>query len=137
MTETLGMDLLAGLDLPLFHARITMRLLADGVLPAHKGGMLRGGLGRTLQRAACPQTCWDRAHDCDSATSCDYRWVFATPHPPNDDNLHDGPVGIQTESLRQQWAVPIALPRRSPFPQNAVPMGCIAHQTYSGSPRGP
>ena len=89
VTETRSMDMLAGLDLPLFRARITMRLLEDGVLPAYKGGMLRGGLGRALQRAACPQTCWDRADECDSSTYCAYRWVFATPHPPNDNNLHD------------------------------------------------
>ncbi|NJO81842.1 MAG: hypothetical protein HC828_03055 [Blastochloris sp.] len=54
MTETHSMDMLDGLDLLLFRARITMRLLEDGVLPAYKGGMLRGGLGRALQRAASP-----------------------------------------------------------------------------------
>ena len=75
--------------LPLVRARLTMRLLEDAQLPAQKGGMLRGGFGYAFQRAACPERCWGRSEQCDAASVCPFRWVFATPHPPQITHLHD------------------------------------------------
>ena len=80
---------LAGLDLPILRARVTMRLLDDAPLPAYKGGMLRGGFGYAFQRAACPESCWGHSQSCTIATLCPFRWVFETPHPPGVSHLHD------------------------------------------------
>ena len=80
---------LAGLDLPLLRARVTMRLLEDTSLPAAKGAMLRGGFGYAFQRSSCPQSCWGHSDTCAAAALCPYRWVFETRHPPGIQQLHD------------------------------------------------
>lgn len=80
---------LAGLDLPILRARVTMRLLDDARLPAYKGGMLRGGFGYAFQRSSCPQECWSHSDSCAVSALCPYRWVFETPHPPGVSHLHD------------------------------------------------
>src|SRR5262249_50105665 len=80
---------LAGLDLPIMRARVTMRLLEDTSLPASKGAMLRGGFGYAFQRSCCPQACWGASDQCIVAALCSYRWVFETPHPPGIRHLHD------------------------------------------------
>ncbi|MBK9715779.1 MAG: CRISPR system precrRNA processing endoribonuclease RAMP protein Cas6 [Kouleothrix sp.] len=80
---------LAGLDLPILRARVTMRLLEDAALPAYKGGMLRGGFGYAFQRSSCPQACWGDSQHCAVGTLCPYRWIFETPHPPDVTHLHD------------------------------------------------
>lgn len=76
-------------DLAFTRIRMTMRLLADARLPAHKGALFRGGFGYAFQRATCPDRCWGRARDCGAETICPYRWVFETPHPPGMPQLHD------------------------------------------------
>jgi hypothetical protein len=68
---------------------MTMRLLADARLPAHKDALVRGGFGYAFQRATCPERCWGHARECVSETICPYRWVFETPHPPGVAQLHD------------------------------------------------
>ncbi|HEX9369654.1 MAG TPA: hypothetical protein VF897_01560, partial [Roseiflexaceae bacterium] len=88
-TPALPRSPLAGLELPILRARVTMRLLEDAALPAAKGAMLRGGFGYAFQRAACPQACWGRSHECAVGALCPYRWVFETPHPPGVAHLHD------------------------------------------------
>ncbi len=75
-------------SLPTLRVRLTMRLLSDGVFPARKGSMLRGGFGYAFQQAACPQRCGQSA-GCAGATICPFRWIFATPHPPDNPYLHD------------------------------------------------
>ncbi|PDV99305.1 CRISPR system precrRNA processing endoribonuclease RAMP protein Cas6 [Candidatus Viridilinea mediisalina] len=75
-------------DLPTLRIRLTLRLLTAGVLPAQKGSMLRGGFGYAFQQAACPRACWQR-EECVSDIICPFRWVFATPHPPDNRYLHD------------------------------------------------
>jgi hypothetical protein len=75
-------------SLPVLRARLTLRLLADAHLPAYKGGMLRGGFGYAFQQVCCPQACWGASDQC-GAAPCPFRWVFATPHPPDTPHLHD------------------------------------------------
>ncbi|HMO60278.1 MAG TPA: CRISPR system precrRNA processing endoribonuclease RAMP protein Cas6 [Roseiflexaceae bacterium] len=75
-------------QLPTIRIRLTLRLLSDGVFPANKGSMLRGGFGYAFQQAACPRSCW-RNEGCSGSTICPFRWVFATPHPPDNRYLHD------------------------------------------------
>ena len=91
MTLTMPPDwtILYGLDLPILRARVTLRLLADAVLPAAKGAMLRGGFGYAFQHSSCPQPCWGASDRCAVASLCPYRWVFETPHPPGVAHLHD------------------------------------------------
>jgi len=76
-------------DLAFVRLRMTMRLLADARLPAHKGALFRGGFGYAFQRATCPEGCWGHARECASETICPYRWVFETPHPPGIAQLHN------------------------------------------------
>jgi hypothetical protein len=76
-------------SLSLLRARVTLRLLEDAVFPSYKGGMLRGGFGYAFQRATCPQSCWCAADTCTIKPVCPFRWVFATPHPPEVSHLHD------------------------------------------------
>ena len=45
-------------DLAFTRLRMTMRLLADARLPAHKGALFRGGFGYAFQRATCPAPAW-------------------------------------------------------------------------------
>lgn len=81
--------ILAGLDLPILRARVTLRLLDAATLPPYKGAMLRGGFGYAFQRASCPQPCWGRSDRCAASALCPYRWIFETPHPPGVAHLHD------------------------------------------------
>ncbi|WP_240695850.1 CRISPR system precrRNA processing endoribonuclease RAMP protein Cas6 [Candidatus Chloroploca sp. Khr17] len=76
-------------QLEMVRLRLTMRLLGDARLPAFKGSLLRGGFGYAFQRATCPAACWGNAHACEAPIICPYRWVFATPHPPEVAELHD------------------------------------------------
>lgn len=89
LLSPLGVSVLDGLDLPVLRARVTMRLLEDGALPAYKGAMLRGGFGYAFQRASCPQVCWGASQSCAITILCPYRWIFETPHPPGVTHLHD------------------------------------------------
>lgn len=73
----------------MLRARVTLRLLADGGLPAYKGPMLRGGFGYAFQRACCPPVCWGRSEQCGAGALCPYRWVFETPRPPGVAHLGD------------------------------------------------
>lgn len=75
-------------NLPTLRVRLTLRLLSSGVFPAQKGSMLRGGFGYAFQQASCPRSCWQR-EECVSGIICPFRWVFATPHPPDNPRLHD------------------------------------------------
>lgn len=75
--------------LPLLRARLTLRLLADAPLPAHKGAMLRGGFGYAFQRTTCPAPCWGHSAQCAVAPLCPYRQVFETPRPPGIAHLHN------------------------------------------------
>jgi hypothetical protein len=75
-------------DLPTLRIRLTLRLLSDGVFPARKGSMLRGGFGYAFQQVACPRSCW-KSEQCSGSAICPFRWVFATPHPPGNAYLHD------------------------------------------------
>jgi hypothetical protein len=83
-----ALDVLGVPALPTLRVRLTLRLLADGVLPARKGSMLRGGFGYAFQQTSCPQACW-RSEVCAGETICPFRWIFATPHPPDNPYLHD------------------------------------------------
>ncbi len=76
-------------SLPVLRLRLTMRLQADALLPAYKGGLLRGSFGYAFQRACCPRACWGASERCGAAALCAFRWVFATPHPPGVSHLHD------------------------------------------------
>lgn len=76
-------------NLPVLHARVTLRMLEDAVLPRFKGALLRGSFGYAFQRATCPQACWGKSHRCPISTLCPYRWVFETPHPPDVAHLHN------------------------------------------------
>jgi CRISPR-associated endoribonuclease Cas6 len=89
MTTSAGAHVLAGLDLPILRARVTLRLLDATTLPPYKGALLRGGFGYAFQRAACPQPCWGHSATCAVGTLCPYRWIFETPHPPGVAHLHD------------------------------------------------
>lgn len=75
-------------SLPVLRARLTLRLLADALLPERKGAMLRGGFGYAFQQVCCPRACWGASDQC-GAAPCPFRWVFATPHPPDSPHLHD------------------------------------------------
>ncbi len=75
-------------NLATLRVRLTFRLLSDGVLPARKGSMFRGGFGYSFQQVSCPRSCW-RSEVCAGATICPFRWIFATPHPPDNPYLHD------------------------------------------------
>jgi len=76
-------------DLAFTRLRMTMRLLENASLPAHKGALFRGGFGYAFQRATCRERCWGCASACASEQICPYRWVFETPHPPGVAQLHD------------------------------------------------
>ncbi|MCG8346494.1 MAG: hypothetical protein MI924_01775 [Chloroflexales bacterium] len=78
------------LDLPILRLRVTLRLLADTVLPAAKGALLRGGFGYVFQQAACARPCWGAAHTC-SGGGCPYRQILEPVHPPDVPQLHDLP----------------------------------------------
>lgn len=75
--------------LPFLRLRLTLRLLEDAPLPAAKGALLRGGFGYAFQRTCCPQSCWERSEQCAMASLCAFRWVFATPRPPDVAEFHD------------------------------------------------
>jgi hypothetical protein len=76
-------------ELSFLQARLTLRLREKATLPRFKGALLRGAFGYAFQRMSCPHACWGHADQCATATICPYRWVFATPRPPNIDHLHD------------------------------------------------
>ena len=75
--------------LPLVRLRLRLRLLDDATLPASKANLLRGGLGVGLQRLTCRPSCWEATDSCPTPSPCPYRWIFATPHPPDQPRLHD------------------------------------------------
>lgn len=75
--------------LPLLRARVTLRLLEATTLPAYKGSLLRGGFGYAFQQTCCPTSCWNQLDSCTLPTICPFRWVFATPHPPDVRSFHD------------------------------------------------
>lgn len=76
-------------SLTVLRARVTLRMLQDSVLPAAKGALLRGGFGYAFQSEACPRACWGQSEGCAASAICPFRWVFATPHPPDVSHFHD------------------------------------------------
>lgn len=74
--------------LPILRTRLTLRLLADGPLPAYKGGMLRGGFGYAFQRVVCPPPCQGHADRCAVRDLCPYHQLFEPTHPADNAHLH-------------------------------------------------
>ena len=89
LTAPTQLSPLTTLNLPIIRARVTFRLLTNTQLPEYKGAMLRGGFGYAFQRASCPQTCWNKTEGCAVAQLCPFRWIFATPRPPDIEQIHD------------------------------------------------
>lgn len=76
-------------SLSILRARLTLRLLADGPLPAYKGGMLRGGFGYAFQRVVCPPPCQGHASTCAVRHVCPYHQIFEPTHPAEHSHLHN------------------------------------------------
>ncbi len=73
----------AGLTVACF--RVTLQARETVPLPAYKGSMLRGALGRTFRALACVRRGTGPADGCGGcpfAASCAYSYVFDTPAPP-------------------------------------------------------
>ncbi|MFV9506732.1 MAG: CRISPR system precrRNA processing endoribonuclease RAMP protein Cas6 [Oscillochloridaceae bacterium umkhey_bin13] len=89
VTEAPATDLPALPDLSLVRARVTLRLVRDAVLPAAKGGLLRGGFGYAFQQAVCSPACRSGADPCAVTSGCPFRQVFTPTRDEASGPLHD------------------------------------------------
>jgi len=87
--------------------RFTIEALAPMRLPAYKGGVLRGGLGKALKHMVCFQPRTPTCEGCPLCIQCPYAYLFETPLPP------DAPVLRTYKRIPQPFVLEPPLDKRT------------------------